>query len=73
MPAGPLTDRAVTESVEVPSHRLGLRIIAIEKAFKASGLILVAMATFRLEHDEQFDRLIRWLEPLSLADTSGQR
>ena len=45
-------------------HAFGLRVIAIYKAIKTVGLILVAIAAFRLNRQESFDHLVRWLEHL---------
>jgi uncharacterized membrane protein (DUF2068 family) len=54
-------------------HSLGLRIIAIYKAIKTVGLILVAIAAFRLNQQERFDHLVHWLEHLSLTDSNHLR
>ena len=54
-------------------HSVGLRVIAIYKAIKTVGLILVAIAAFRLNRQESFDHLVRWLEHLSLTDSNHLR
>jgi len=54
-------------------HGVGLRVIAIYEAIKTIGLILVAIAAFRLHHTQEFERLVHWLENLSLADSNGLR
>jgi uncharacterized membrane protein (DUF2068 family) len=54
-------------------HGVGLRIIAIYKAVKTIGLILVAIASFHLYKTQNFDGLVHWLEHLSLADSNGLR
>jgi uncharacterized membrane protein (DUF2068 family) len=54
-------------------HGVGLRVIAIYKAVKTVGLILVAIASFHLYKTQNFDGLVHWLEHLSLADSNGLR
>src|SRR6185312_10022732 len=54
-------------------HHAGLRVIAIYEIIKTSCLLLVALAAFHLYHAQNFDRLVRWLEHLSLADSDGLR
>jgi uncharacterized membrane protein (DUF2068 family) len=54
-------------------HTVGLRIIAIYKAVKVVGLLFVAAAAFHLDHQQNFERLVHWLEHLSLNDTNGLR
>lgn len=54
-------------------HHLGLRVIAIYKAVKTVGLLLTAAAAFHLKQEQNFARLLHWLEHLSLTDTSGLR
>jgi len=54
-------------------HGVGLRVIAIYKAVKTVGLILVAIASFHLYKTQNFDSLVHWLEHLSLADSNGLR
>lgn len=54
-------------------HNLGLRIIAVYKAVKTICLILVAIAAFHLDREQNFERLVAWLEHLSLTDSNGLR
>ena len=54
-------------------HSLGLRIIAIYKAVKTVCLILVAAFAFHLNREQNFEKLVHWLEHLSLTDSNGLR
>lgn len=77
-PATPLTvsdtDTAVAAiSKPVSQHSVGLRIIAVYKAIKSTGLILVAIAAFNLDRQQNFEQLVHWLEHLSLADSNSLR
>lgn len=54
-------------------HNVGLRVIAIYKAVKTVGLILIAIAAFRLNQQQNFEHLVHWLEHLSLTDSSSLR
>ncbi|HEY8682494.1 MAG TPA: DUF2127 domain-containing protein [Rhodanobacter sp.] len=54
-------------------HSVGLRVIAIYKAVKTVGLILVAIAAFDLNRTQNFEQLVHWLEHLSLDDSNGLR
>jgi len=54
-------------------HSLGLRIIAIYKGVKTVCLILVAAFAFHLDHEQNFEKLVHWLEHLSLTDSNGLR
>lgn len=54
-------------------HGVGLRVIAIYKAVKTVGLILIAIAAFHLYKAQNFDALVHWLEHLSLADSNSLR
>ena len=56
-----------------PPHSLGIRAIALYKLAKTIGLILVAIAAFRLDRTQNFERLVHWLEQLSLGDSNGLR
>lgn len=63
-----------TPSSAKPSqHHAGLRIIAIYEIVKTVCLVLVAMAAFHFYREQNFDRLVHWLEHLSLADSNGLR
>ena len=54
-------------------HSVGLRVIAIYKAVKTVGLILVAIAAFRLNQQANFEHFVHWLEHLSLTDSNHLR
>lgn len=54
-------------------HPAGLRIIAIYEVVKTICLILVAMAAFHLDRQQNVEHLVHWLEHLSLADSNGLR
>jgi uncharacterized membrane protein (DUF2068 family) len=74
LPSAPLVPgmtRSVSD-VEI-QHQLGLRVIAVYKAVKSAGLILVAIAAFRLHQERNFEHLVHMLEHLSLQDSSGMR
>lgn len=64
----PIDDRS-PESL----HALGLRVIAIYKVIQTFGLLLAAAAAFHLQRQGNVDELVRWLEHLSLTDTSSLR
>lgn len=69
IPAAPSTIRAASPS----SHRAGLRVIATYEIIKTACLLLVAAAAFHLDHQQNFERLVHWLEHLSLSDSNGLR
>jgi uncharacterized membrane protein (DUF2068 family) len=54
-------------------NRVWMRVIAVYKAAKTVGLVLVAIAAFHLDSSQNFEHLVRWLEHLSLSDSSGLR
>ncbi|HZY33742.1 MAG TPA: DUF2127 domain-containing protein [Rhodanobacter sp.] len=54
-------------------HHSGLRIIAIYEIVKTVCLVLVAMAAFHLDRQQNFEHLVHWLEHLSLADSDSLR
>src|ERR1700750_964888 len=56
-----------------PHYPAGLRIIAVYKAVKTVGLIFIAIAAFRLDHQERFQHLVQWLEHLQLTESNGIR
>lgn len=56
-----------------PRRNTWLSLIAVYKAAKTIGLILVAIAAFNLDRSDQFVHLVHWLEQLSLDDSSGLR
>ena len=56
-----------------PRNHGWLRVIAVYKAAKTIGLILVAIAAFHLDRSQHFEHLVHWLEQLSLSDSNGLR
>lgn len=56
-----------------PSHRTGLRVIAIYEIIKTVGLVLVAIAAFHLDRQQNFEHLVSWLGHLALTDSNGLR
>ena len=60
-------------STRKPQHNVWMRVIALYKAAKTIGLILVAIAAFHLERSQNFEHLVHWLEQLSLSDSNGLR
>lgn len=64
---------AVSEPSPESQHRIGLRVIAIYEAIKTVALLLVAAAAFHLDRQQNFERLVQWLEHLSLTDTDDLR
>lgn len=54
-------------------HRAGLRVIAFYEIAKTVCLLLVAAAAFHIDHAENFERLVHWLEHLPLTDSSDLR
>jgi uncharacterized membrane protein (DUF2068 family) len=54
-------------------HRAGLRLIAFYEIIKTVCLLLIAAAAFHLDHAENFERLVHWLEHLPLTESSGLR
>jgi uncharacterized membrane protein (DUF2068 family) len=62
-----------TEPDATPHYPAGLRIIAVYMAVKTIGLILIAIAAFRLDRQESFQHLVQWLEHLQLTDSNEIR
>lgn len=54
-------------------HRAGLRVIAAYEIVKTLCLVLVAIAAFHFEHQQNFERLVHWLEHLPLTGSSALR
>ncbi|GAA0887861.1 DUF2127 domain-containing protein [Rhodanobacter soli] len=54
-------------------HHAGLRVIAVYEIVKTVCLVLVAMAAFHLDRQQNFEHLVHWLEHLSLADSDSLR
>lgn len=67
------TDLHTTPTALPMQHHAGLRIIAVYEIIKTLCLVLVAIAAFHLDHQQNFERLVHWLEHLSLADSNGLR
>src|SRR5690242_6896026 len=65
--------RPVDDDTPEAHHRFGLRVIALYKMVQALGLLLAAAAAFHLERQSNVDRLIDWLEHLSLSGTGALR
>ena len=56
-----------------PKYPAGLRIIAVYKAVKTIGLIIIAIAAFRLDREQNFQNLVQWLEHLQLTESNSIR
>jgi uncharacterized membrane protein (DUF2068 family) len=56
-----------------PSHRAGLRVIAIYEVIKTVCLVLVAIAAFHLDRQQNFEQLVHWLEHLPLTGSNALR
>jgi uncharacterized membrane protein (DUF2068 family) len=70
----PATDSIVDKPSAAPRQRhAGLRIIAIYEVIKTLCLVLVAIAAFHLDHQQNFERLVHWLEHLPLDGSSKLR
>jgi len=54
-------------------HRAGLRLIAAYEIAKTLCLALIAAAAFHLDHEQNFQRLVHWLEHLPLTGSSELR
>jgi uncharacterized membrane protein (DUF2068 family) len=65
---------AAPAAPKVNSQRhAGLRVIAIYEMIKTLCLLLVAVAAFHLDHQQNFERLVHWLEHLPLDGSSNLR
>lgn len=70
----PETKPATLPPTAVPAqHHAGLRVIAVYEIIKTACLVLVAMAAFHLDRQQNFEQLVHWLEHLSLADSNSLR
>lgn len=67
------TTKNATQSTAPRSRPLGMRLIAVYEVVKTVGLLLVAMAAFHLDRPGPFEKMLNWLEHLSLTDTDGLR
>ena len=73
-PPMPLPESTDAPAATAPGqHHAGLRVIAVYELIKTGCLLLVAMAAFHLDTQQNFEALVRWLEHLSLADSNGLR
>jgi len=68
----PPSENALPVAAPAARHA-GLRVIAIYEIIKTLCLLLVAIAAFHLDHQQNFERLVHWLEHLSLVDSNGLR
>ena len=66
-------DQTSTSAPDPAKHPAGLRIIAVYKAVKTVGLIFIAIAAFRLDHQQNFQNFVQWLEHLQLTDSNSLR
>lgn len=62
-----------TPSAKPQQRHAGLRVIAIYEVIKTLCLLLVAAAAFHLNHAENFEHLVHWLEHLPLDGSSDLR
>lgn len=69
----PLRHRQAGDDTPEAQHRFGLRLIALYKMVQALGLLFAAAAAFHLQRQRNVDRLIDWLEHLSLSDADSLR
>ncbi|BFI95305.1 MAG: hypothetical protein RSP_08150 [Rhodanobacter sp.] len=67
----PRTETAIATSAT--RHRTGLRVIAIYEVVKTLCLVLVAVAAFHLDHEQNFQHLVHWLEHLPLTGSNALR
>ncbi|MEO8809337.1 MAG: DUF2127 domain-containing protein [Rhodanobacter sp.] len=65
--------QAVSPEGRQPRRHAWLRVIALYKLAKTIGLIVVAIAAFRLDRTQNLEHLVHWLEQLSLSDSDGLR
>ncbi|QEE25591.1 DUF2127 domain-containing protein [Rhodanobacter glycinis] len=65
--------RSTAQTAPASPHRAGLRVIAFYEIVKTLCLLLVAAAAFHLDHAENFEHMVHWLEHLPLTDSSGLR
>jgi len=61
------------ETTPEAHHPAGLRIIAVYKAVKTVGLLIIAFAAFHLDQEQSFRSLVRWLEHLQLTESNNIR
>lgn len=51
----------------------GLRVVAMYEIIKTLCMLVLAAAAFHLDHQDNFDRLVHWLEHLSLTGSNALR
>ncbi len=69
-----MTPTDLPNDTHAPDHHpAGLRIIAVYKAVKTIGLIIIASAAFHLDQEDRFRHLVHWLEHLPLTDSNDLR
>jgi uncharacterized membrane protein (DUF2068 family) len=70
---------STSKSTDIPpattsrQRHAGLRVISIYEVIKTLCLLLVAAAAFHLYHEQNFERLVHWLEHLPLDGSSNLR
>lgn len=70
----PANDSSVSTATHGPRQRHpGLRVIAFYELVKTVGLLLLALAAFRLDRQENFEHLVHWLEHLNLTGSNELR
>ncbi|MEO8809338.1 MAG: DUF2127 domain-containing protein [Rhodanobacter sp.] len=70
----PANDSDVSTPHNAPRQRHpGLRIIAFYEIIKTVCLVLLALAAFHLDRQENFEHLVHWLEHLDLTGSNGLR
>jgi uncharacterized membrane protein (DUF2068 family) len=68
-----MTTHHVAPTPPASPHRAGLRVIAAYEIVKTLCLVLVAIAAFHFEHQQNFAHLVHWLEHLPLTGSSALR
>ena len=64
----------VSTPADTPRQRHpGLRIIAFYEIIKTVCLVLLALAAFHLDRQDNFEHLVHWLEHLDLTGSNGLR
>ena len=67
-------DSVVSTPADTPRQRHpGLRIIAFYEIIKTVCLVLLALAAFHLDRQDNFEHLVHWLEHLDLTGSNGLR
>ena len=65
---------AVSTPTDTPRQRHpGLRVIAFYEIIKTVCLVLLALAAFHLDRQDNFEHLVHWLEHLDLTGSNGLR